>query len=198
MSSMTSPLDINIAFELNSVLVAPGTVLAEDEVEDLIVEAYLEARGTALWLYPYGDLVTEADSDFYNHIGVTQIELPAGVVCTSESGVFLTEAGQDTDGDGLSASNDNCTDMFNPDQRDTNSDGFGNECDPDLTNDCLVNFGDLALLKGAFFPNFSEDADLNGDGSVNFGDLARMKESFFNGSSPGPGPSGVPNACDDD
>ena len=29
--------------------------------------------------------------------------------------------------------------MANPDQRDTNGDGFGNACDADLNNDNIVN-----------------------------------------------------------
>jgi len=64
--------------------------------------------------------------------------------------------------------------VFNPDQQDTDDDGFGNLCDADLNKDMIVNFAD-------------SDADLNSDGYVNFGDLALMKEEFFGP----PGPSGL-------
>ncbi len=96
--------------------------------------------------------------------------------------------GGDSDLDGIADGADNCTVVANPDQRDTDGDGFGNACDADLNNDCSVNFGDLADLKAAFFPDYDEDADFDNDGSVNFGDLALMKSSFFNGANPGPGP----------
>jgi len=51
---------------------------------------------------------------------------------------------RDTDNDELVEVLDNCTLVANPpsgdetEQRDTNSDSFGNICDPDLNNDGLV------------------------------------------------------------
>ncbi len=102
----------------------------------------------------------------------------------------------DIDGDGVDNAADNCVEVANTDQRDTDGDGIGNDCDADLDNNCSVNFGDLAALKAAFFPApYEPDADFDGDGFVNFGDLAFMKSTFFNGQSPGPGPTGLPNAC---
>jgi hypothetical protein len=93
----------------------------------------------------------------------------------------------DTDGDGITDGLDNCTLVANPDQRDTNGDGYGNACDADLDNDGHINFTDLGALKSVFFRRGDLDADLNGDGVVNFGDLGIMKGSFFGV----PGPSGV-------
>ncbi len=113
-------------------------------------------------------------------------------------GVYIDSVAQyrDDDGDMIEDAVDNCTDVANADQRDTDGDDFGNLCDADLNNDCQVNFGDLAELKSAFFPRpYDPDADFNGDGLVNFGDVAIMKASFFNGASPGPGPSGLATMC---
>jgi hypothetical protein len=98
---------------------------------------------------------------------------------------------QDSDGDGVADSADNCTLVANEDQRDSNADGFGNACDPDLDNDCTVNFPDLGLLKQVFF-GADADADFNGDGVVNFADLAILKARFFLMA----GPTGAPNLCD--
>jgi subtilisin-like proprotein convertase family protein len=97
---------------------------------------------------------------------------------------------EDTDGDGVADDVDNCTLTVNPDQRDTNGDGFGNACDADLNDDCVVNFVDLGLLRSVFF-TADADADFNGDGTVNFVDLGLMRLSFFGP----PGPAVEPNAC---
>ncbi|MEM6638283.1 MAG: proprotein convertase P-domain-containing protein [Pseudomonadota bacterium] len=96
----------------------------------------------------------------------------------------------DSDGDGVSDDADNCTFVSNADQRDTNGDGFGNACDADLNNDCVVNVVDLGLFRQVFFSS-DADADFNGDGVVNVIDLGVMRLGFF---SP-PGPSVEPNAC---
>ncbi len=109
-----------------------------------------------------------------------------------ESFTFLRILAADDDDDGVINVEDNCVLAANPDQADGDTDGFGNACDADLNNDCQINFGDLAGLKAAFFPNpYDPAADFNADGFVNFSDLALLK-SLFN--SP-PGPSGVPNVC---
>ena len=76
--------------------------------------------------------------------------------------------------------------MPNADQRDTNGDGFGNICDPDLDNDGITNFIDLGTMRSVFF-SADPDADFNGDGVVNFVDLGIMRSLFFQP----PGPSGV-------
>ncbi len=118
---------------------------------------------------------------------------PAGA--PGDSFVIAT-ADADTDADGVPDAADNCIEVANPDQRDTDGDAIGNACDADVDGDCSVNFGDLALLKGAFFPQpYDENVDFDGNGLVNFGDLAIMKATFFNGPNPGPGPSGLPNDC---
>ncbi|MEL7450395.1 MAG: thrombospondin type 3 repeat-containing protein, partial [Pseudomonadota bacterium] len=98
----------------------------------------------------------------------------------------------DFDGDGVLDSADNCIEIANPDQRDSNGDGFGNVCDADLNNDCLVNFEDIGVMRSVFFTD-DADADLNGDGVVRFLDLGILRSQLFMP----PGPSGVTNACDD-
>ncbi|GMR21145.1 MAG: hypothetical protein BMS9Abin36_1744 [Gammaproteobacteria bacterium] len=90
----------------------------------------------------------------------------------------------DSDNDGILDTADNCILHSNPDQRDTNADGFGNRCDPDLNNDLKIDFADLAELKSVFFTT-DADADLNGDSRVDFADLAIQKQMFFGP----PGPS---------
>ena len=93
-------------------------------------------------------------------------------------------AGADIDNDGVPDSMDNCSEVANADQRDTDGDGFGNRCDADLNNDLSINFIDLGLLKSVFF-SADPDADFDGSGAVNFVDLGIMKATFFG--APGPG-----------
>lgn len=93
--------------------------------------------------------------------------------------VLDTLGALDSDGDGITDDIDNCTLVDNPDQRDTNGDGFGNICDPDFDNNGVVNFLDV----NSWVPLFNSacgdiDQDLNGDGLCNFADYA-IVTSFF-------------------
>ncbi len=93
---------------------------------------------------------------------------------------------QDSDGDGINDSQDNCVEISNPDQRDSNNDGYGNICDADLNNDGFVSFADLDLFKSSFGTN-DENADFDGDGIVSFSDLKYFKLMY--GLQPGPSAS---------
>ncbi|HVN39509.1 MAG TPA: Ig-like domain-containing protein [Myxococcota bacterium] len=92
----------------------------------------------------------------------------------------------DQDGDGIADEVDNCTLVANPDQRDTDGDGYGNVCDADLNGDGMVNFQDLAIFRQKFGSN-DPDADFDGNGVVNFQDLAKLRLQFLKP----PGPSGL-------
>ena len=94
----------------------------------------------------------------------------------------------DTDTDGVVDNLDNCTLIANPDQRDTDADGFGNFCDTDLNNDNITNGLDVGELKLVFLntgPGL--DADFNGDEVVNGLDVGILKTFFLQP----PGPSGL-------
>jgi hypothetical protein len=111
--------------------------------------------------------------------------------------VVQVRVSPDTDNDGIADFEDNCILVPNgplaPDaggniQRDTDSDGYGNICDPDFDNqpNPTVDFADLAVMKSVFF-TADPDADLDGNRAVDFADLAIMKAMFFGP----PGPSGL-------
>lgn len=125
----------------------------------------------------------------FNGDGVDDI----AVTSTRESAPGLVDAGrayiifgrQDEDADGIANRFDNCVELPNADQTDADGDLFGNLCDADLNNDCIVNAGDLALLRSAFF-SADPVADLNSDGEVNVADLGLMRNAFFRP----PGPNG--------
>lgn len=84
----------------------------------------------------------------------------------------------DADGDGIADEADNCIQVANVNQRDTDGDQYGNLCDGDLNNSGgMVNFADLALFR-ARFGGSDADADFDGNGQVNFVDLAHFRAFF--------------------
>jgi hypothetical protein len=90
----------------------------------------------------------------------------------------------DTDGDGVLDNADNCIEIANTDQRDTDSDFFGNRCDADLNQDGLVTVSDFLILRSVL--NTADDhADLNGDGLVTVSDFLILRS----GLNKPPGPS---------
>ena len=96
----------------------------------------------------------------------------------------------DFDRDGATDYVDNCLTVANSAQVDADGDGFGNLCDSDFNNDCVVNFVDLGELRVAFFGD-DDNYDLNADGTVNFIDLGLFRSAFFGQ----PGPSAQALEC---
>jgi hypothetical protein len=101
----------------------------------------------------------------------------------------------DADSDGVcdvEAGGDNCLGLANPAQRDDDEDGYGNVCDPDTNQDCLVGSADLAGV----FANFAGSApwspknvgafDVDENNVTGASDLARVFSNFASA----PGPSG--------
>ncbi len=80
----------------------------------------------------------------------------------------------DSDSDGVDNLVDNCTNAANPDQRDTDDDGYGNRLRCRLHNkDGNVDFSDYSVFRSVF-GTAGPDADFNGDGMVNFSDLFNL------------------------
>lgn len=79
------------------------------------------------------------------------------------SGNITVKADEDTDGDGILSSVDNCPETPNPDQKDLDGDGIGDVCDDDLDGDGVLNTNDNCPKT----PN-PDQSDLNGNG---IGDL---------------------------
>lgn len=121
---------------------------------------------------------TPAASQAGRHRIVVQVSDGMGGVDTVDFEVVADDAS--------APASDNCTAVPNPDQRDTDGDGYGNLCDADMNNDGVVNFSDLAIFKSVY-GTANPHADFNGDGVVNDLDLEILKSMFGRA----PGPSGV-------
>ncbi len=145
--------------------------------------------------------VVVSDLDISGMSGVA-VDDATGLVWLSTTGgdVHLVDTTPpqepDTDGDGITNDADNCIDRANADQTDSDGDGFGDACDADLSNDCVVNATDLGLFRLQFFTtpasdNWDPAADFNSDNVVNTIDLGILRTLFF---AP-PGPTGEGNIC---
>jgi uncharacterized protein (TIGR03790 family) len=106
---------------------------------------------------------------------------------------------EDQDGDGVPDASDSCRDLPNPDQRDTDGDGFGNLCDADVDGDGWVTTswgnaarpGDVEQIAVtaralAYVPHH----DLDGDGRVDRRDVSLAHVTLFH--RPGPGRGRLP------
>ena len=102
----------------------------------------------------------------------------------------------DLDGDGVVDGMDNCIEVSNVLQIDTNGDLCGNACDADFDNNGGVGGTDFALWARNFgtttgHPLFNPDLDVNSNGGVGGEDFAYWAASFGGI----PGPSGLSVFC---
>lgn len=180
-------------------LVTPAGVRVVNSARRSVFATVLNATGSAL---EFSTLLDGAGSD-YVFRGLTLDGSGRMLIAGSTDGDNWPQIGRaanyagqgdamvmvlniDVDADGVLDGSDNCTEVANPDQRDTNGDGYGNICDADLDNDGNTNATDLGIFRSVFL-SADADADFNGDGVVNVQDLGRMRLMFF---AP-PGPSGL-------
>ncbi len=153
----------------------------------------LNAGGAEAMLNPDDLVMTLSDGATVYFLGITStVDVPlnqATLISVDDASIFYnlddleSTLISDSDNDGVLDATDNCTEVHNPEQRDTDDDGYGNYCDADFDNSEFVNFADLAIFKSKFGTN-DEDGDLDSSGFVNFADLAIFKSLF--GQPPGP------------
>ena len=142
--------------------------------------------------YALGAKAVEAYFRSIPFLGWTNVYIGDPLMTTAEP---VPRAPPDQDGDGVPDARDNCRDIPNPDQRDTDGDGFGNLCDADVDGDGLRH--DLlgprpsapATSSRSRSPRRSygyvADQDLDGDGKVNARDVSLAQVWAFQ--RPGPG-----------
>jgi hypothetical protein len=104
------------------------------------------------------------------------------------SATVVFHSSPDTDSDGILDSSDNCTLAYNPQQVDSDVDGYGNRCDGDLDGNKFVSAADVVLFraqlgKPSVAPVFNP-ADFDANGWVNAFDTAIFRSMI--GKPPGP------------
>ncbi|MEW5923037.1 MAG: thrombospondin type 3 repeat-containing protein [Candidatus Zixiibacteriota bacterium] len=109
---------------------------------------------TELANYPSGPAVTPAFTGQNNIPGVGTIVYQP-MLTTHVVVEYAIVICSDRDGDGWSDDQDNCPDVYNPDQIDTDGDGNGDACDSDDDNDGVLDGSDNSPLN----PDLCEDLD---------------------------------------
>jgi hypothetical protein len=147
----------------------------------------LRRRGTGSGPYTIHVYGIDLDQPVGTHAAIAGLAAPGDLgnanfaLDTNGHAAFVN-----TDGDTLADGIDNCINIANADQRETDGDGYGNRCDADFDNSGFVNITDLGIFKSRFGTS-NADADLDGNGFVNITDLGIFKSLFGKP----PGPSGL-------
>ena len=190
-----------------------ATLLTDDELETFAPPAPIDVlAGDLLGLWTGNSVLPgciDLDSfdtgyAFTGNLAVGQTMNTEGACCghLNVSAEF-TDASQDSDGDGIGDTADNCVDVPNNDQANLDADAQGDACDPDDDND-TVNDGSDNCPIDANQDQANQDGDTLGDAC----DPDRDGDGADNGSdncadTPNPGQAnndvdGLGDACDPD
>ncbi len=142
------------------------------------------ADGGCLWEGDFSELPACQDGFDNDFDGLE--DWPADPDCASADDLFEAS---DLDGDFVPDGEDNCLEVANAPQQDSDADGFGNACDFDYNDDGTTALPDLVTLSAGFGsstgdPRFDEQLDATGDGTIGTEEYTLFSARY--GSPPGP------------
>lgn len=139
---------------------------------------FIDNALTGHYVYLPNANASGADSFTFKAIGATGL--------ASNIAAISITIKNDSDGDSVFDDVDNCSQIANSHQLNTDNDRYGDLCDPDLDNDGWVTFGDVARFRlDRRNPSYIQNADFNSDGFVDDQDQTLLKKYLFG--PPGPG-----------
>ena len=164
------------------------------------------------WVNAFGlsyPMLDDSDSEIYSMFGDGYVPYNViidhqGIVLYAQSGFnsgaivnVISDALEniDADSDGVYNGTDNCPDVYNPDQEDTDGDDIGDECDNcnnlvfadgDLDGNDNVDIFDILVLVDVILGAnentcLMEAGDVNGDGVSNILDVIELLQQILNG-----------------
>ncbi|GIM54073.1 reprolysin-like metallopeptidase [Capnocytophaga cynodegmi] len=135
--------------------------------------------------------------------GRYMVKADENIFLAVNSGTITIKEDEDTDGDGIPSSDDNCPEIPNPDQADLDKDGIGDVCDDDLDGDGVPNTKDnCPKISNPDQADIDKDGigdvcddDMDGDGLLNESDNCPM---VYNPNQEDLDGDGIGDACDND
>ena len=96
----------------------------------------------------------------------------------------------DADGDLVEDDLDNCVQLSNPLQEDTDGDGYGNACDCDFDQNLACSIADFSVFREDYITTVDRGVgtDMDGNGAVSIADFSLFRAGYVAGV---PGPSGL-------
>jgi len=163
---------ISVSFNesINCDRIATNNITLHDLSKGKVYSGYTGCNGNTLIIVPEpgnddlsGDTIKLEVSGIYDMHDNIMPDTVNWTFRVADTASFAINNDDDTDGDGIVNSEDNCVLSYNPSQDDLDGDGTGDACDDDIDGDGILNVDDNCVYTAN--PD-QMDADSNGIGDV--------------------------------